>query len=174
MAMARKKTRIYKQGEKELRVFRQSPMRLCLDLSFIVLAFILIGVLLSLSVSFSIIEIFILLVVMAMVGFAAYLNWYFTIYIITSVRVEYQVGIIGRYEEEIALEDIQTVNTHQDIIGRIFAHGDILIESAGMKTIILKNVRHAHRIAHEIATLSLEYNQDVSVKIPRGKQMFVD
>jgi len=161
-----------KPGEKELKIFRQSPIRLYIDLFFVVIAFCFIGVLFILSSFFQIILIAVLLVFAVLVAAAVYINWYFTVYTITSVRVEYQSGIIARFEEEIALEDIQTVDTHQDLIGRIFDHGDIMIEAAGNNTIILKNVHHAHHLAHEITNLSLQYNRNVKLKLPRDKEVF--
>ena len=163
-----------KSGEKILRRFRQSRIRLYMDLGFVLIAFVFLGIVFALSSLYNPIIIVILLFLAILLSGAVFTNWYFTVYIITSVRVEYQTGIIAKFEEEIALEDIQTVDTHQDIVGRIFDHGDISIESAGLNTIILKNVKHAHRLAHEIANLSLEYNKDVKLRIPRNKKMFVD
>lgn len=159
-------------GEHELKVFRQSRIRLYLDLFFVLIAFLFIGVLFVLSSFFQLAILFILIVIAALVSLAVFINWYFTVYVITSVRVEYRSGIISKVEEEICLEDIQTVDTQQDIIGRIFDHGDIKIEAAGLNTIILKNVHHAHRLAHEIANLSLEYNKKTPIKIPKEPPVF--
>ena len=168
------KDREFKTGEKQLKVFRQSRIRLYMDLGFVLIAFAFIGLLFGISGFINFLIVILLILLAFLVGLAVFVNWRSTVYYITSIRVEYQSGIIAKYEEEIALEDIQTVDTHQDIIGRIFDHGDILIESAGMNKIVLKNVRHAHRMAHEIATLSLEYNKDVKLRMPKGKEMFAD
>jgi uncharacterized membrane protein YdbT with pleckstrin-like domain len=160
-----------KTGERELKVFRQCKNRLYLDWVFVFLAVLLIGVLLGMSGFFQMgYLIAVLFVLMLCIGFAIYVNWYFTVYVITTVRIEYRSGIIARAEEEISLEDIQTIDTKQDLIGRIFKHGDIYIEAAGSNLIILKNVHHAERLAHEIATLSLEYNKDVRIR--KNKEIF--
>jgi len=149
--------------EEDIRIFRQSRSRLYVDLLFVVLAFLGIGVLFSLS---SLIQPYILTLIMvlillaAFVGFAAFLNWYFTVYKITTIRIEYKSGIISKVEEEICLEDIQTVDAIQSFIGRFLGHGDIKVEAAGQNIIILKNVRHAHKIAHEITNLSIKYNKN--------------
>jgi uncharacterized membrane protein YdbT with pleckstrin-like domain len=154
-----------KAGERELKVFRQCKNRLYLDLSFVFLGFAFIGVLLGATQLFQITYLILILIVFALiVGFAVYINWYFTTYIITTMRVEYRSGIISKMEEEISLDDIQSIDTKQDIVGRIFHYGDIYIEAAGANLIILKNVHQAHRLAHEIATLSLEYNKNVKFK----------
>lgn len=160
-----------KAGERELKIFRQCKDRLYLDYFFVFVGFGCIGILLGVTQLFQISYLVLILSVLALiVGLAVYLNWYFTIYVITTMRIEYRSGIISKMEEEISLDDIQSLDTKQDIIGRIFHYGDIYIESAGANLIILKNVHQAHRLAHEITTLSLEYNKNVKFK--KDKEVF--
>ncbi|MCX6809838.1 MAG: PH domain-containing protein [Candidatus Berkelbacteria bacterium] len=150
-------------SEQDIRVFRQSRSRLYTDLLFVVFAFLGIGILFSLSTlvqPYIWFVILILVVLTALVGFGAFLNWYSTVYKITTIRIEYKSGIISKVEEEICLEDIQTVDAIQNFIGRFLGHGDIKVEAAGQNIIILKNVRHAHKIAHEITNLSIKYNKN--------------
>ncbi len=150
-------------GEKDLIIFRQSRDRLYLDLAIVALAFIGLCIMFYSSTFFNPIVLIILFFIIILVCITVYVSWYFTIFKITTIRVEYKSGLISKIEEEIALEDIQTVDTVQSLIGRLLNHGDIKIESAGNNIIILKNVHNAHNLAHQIATLSLNYNKSVEI-----------
>ncbi len=151
-------------SEKDLIIFRQSRDRLFLDLAIVALSFVGLIILFASSAIFPTVFLLIVVIIGLMVGLTVFASWYFTIYKITTIRVEYKSGLISKMEEEICLEDIQTVDTVQSLLGRLLNHGDIKIESAGNNTIILKNVHNAHNLAHQIATLSLHYNKTVEVK----------
>jgi uncharacterized membrane protein YdbT with pleckstrin-like domain len=155
---------VRQHNEKDLVIFRQSRDRLYLDLGIVLLSFIGLSIMFLVSALFPPIIILIIFAIAVFVGAVIYLTWYYTIYTITSIRIEYKSGIISKVEEEICLEDIQTVDAMQSLIGRLLNHGDIKIESAGNNIIVLKNVHNAHHLAHQIATLSLHYNKDVELK----------
>jgi uncharacterized membrane protein YdbT with pleckstrin-like domain len=149
--------------EQDLITFRQSKDRLYLDLVIVFLSFIGLSIMFVLSGLFPPIVLVAIFIIALFVGGTIFLTWYFTIYKITSIRIEYKSGIISKVEEEICLEDIQTVDAIQSLLGRLLNHGDIKIEAAGNNVIILKNVHNAHNLAHQIATLSLRYNKDVEL-----------
>ena len=60
-----------------------------------------------------------------------FLEWWLTLYTLTTQRIIKEQGIIGRQIIEVALEDVEDVTVKQDIGGRIFGYGDLLMESAG-------------------------------------------
>ena len=49
-----------------------------------------------------------------------FINWYFTVYRLTNKRVENQVGIFGRREEELALKDVEAVDFQRTFWGKFF------------------------------------------------------
>jgi uncharacterized membrane protein YdbT with pleckstrin-like domain len=65
------------------------------------------------------------------------LKWYRTHFVLTSQRVIFQSGVIGRTRIDIALNKINVVNFHQSVFERLINAGDIVIESGaedGMET----------------------------------------
>lgn len=68
------------------------------------------------------------LVVFAVVPF---LQWWFTIFVLTNERLAMRKGIISRAGIEIPLEVINDVIFSQTIIERLLGFGDLIIESAG-------------------------------------------
>lgn len=151
-------------GEKDLLIFRQSKKRLYLDMIVVILACMGLGVLFLFSPISHFIVFLGLLLLAVLISSAVFVNWYFTIYKITTIRIEYSSGVIVRLDEEMCLEDIQTVDDVHTLIGRILNFGDVKIESAANNTIVLKNVHNADNLAHQIANLSLHYNKEVEVK----------
>lgn len=65
------------------------------------------------------------------VGLWAFVNWFFTLYIITNERLMTRRGVISRRGLEIPLERINDVAFSQNVLERILGSGDLLIESAG-------------------------------------------
>jgi uncharacterized membrane protein YdbT with pleckstrin-like domain len=60
-----------------------------------------------------------------------YLKWRTTYFVITSDRLIYRNGVIGKAGIEIPLERVNNVNFKQGIFERIIGAGDLLIESGG-------------------------------------------
>jgi membrane protein YdbS with pleckstrin-like domain len=77
------------------------------------------------------------LVVLALVVASAiwlivrYLKWVTTHFVITSHRLMFQTGIIGKSGIQIPLERVNNVNFNQSVFERILGAGDLLIESGG-------------------------------------------
>jgi len=162
----REKTPI-QSGEKDLLIFRPSRRRLYIDVLIVILSCIGLVVLFALSpISHPTVFLGLLLLII-LVGGTVFLNWHFTVYRITTIRIEYTSGIIWRLGEEMCLEDIQTVDATQSLIGRIFNFGDVVVESAANNVIILKNVHNPDNLAHQIANLSLHFNKEVEVREDR-------
>lgn len=60
-----------------------------------------------------------------------YLKWRTTYFVITSDRLIYRHGVIGKAGIEIPLERVNNVNFKQGIFERLIGAGDLLIESGG-------------------------------------------
>lgn len=60
-----------------------------------------------------------------------YVQWSTTNFVITSDRVIYRSGVIGKSGIEIPLERVNTVLSNQSAFERVLGCGDLLIESAG-------------------------------------------
>jgi len=91
------------------------------------------------------------------VALVVFLNWYFTIFRLTSKRVENRYGIFGSREEEVALMDIQSVDYENTIFGRIFNFGTVIIKAAGQhREVDFTNITGAKKVADEIEDLAMK------------------
>jgi uncharacterized membrane protein YdbT with pleckstrin-like domain len=72
-----------------------------------------------------------LLVVTATWLLTRYLNWLTTNFVITSNRLIFRHGVVGKSGIEIPLERVNNVNFNQSVFERILGAGDLLIESGG-------------------------------------------
>jgi len=96
------------------------------------------------------------LVVGSFIALIIFLNWYFTIYRLTSKRVETKSGFLGSYEEQISLEDIQHVDLQRTFAGIIFNYGTVKVKAAGAGAdVFFINVSNAKKIADEIEDMSI-------------------
>jgi uncharacterized membrane protein YdbT with pleckstrin-like domain len=81
------------------------------------------------------------------------LKWYRTHFVLTSQRVIFQSGVIGRTRIDIALHKINVVNFHQNIFQRLINAGDIIIEAGtddGVETIIgVRDPQNVQAYIHE-------------------------
>ena len=81
------------------------------------------------------------------------LKWYRTHFVLTSQRVIFQSGVIGRTRIDIALNKINVVNFHQNIFQRLINAGDIIIEAGteeGVETIIgVRDPQNVQAYIHE-------------------------
>jgi uncharacterized membrane protein YdbT with pleckstrin-like domain len=73
----------------------------------------------------------ILLVGTAIWTVVRYLKWLTTNFVITSNRLIFRQGVIGKSGVEIPLERVNNVNFKQSVFERILGAGDLLIESGG-------------------------------------------
>lgn len=60
-----------------------------------------------------------------------FLKWSNTHFVVTSQRLIFRQGVIGRSGIEIPLERVNNVNFNQSVFERIIGAGDLLIESGG-------------------------------------------
>ena len=72
-----------------------------------------------------------LMVVAALWLIGRYLKWITTNFVITSNRLIFRQGVIGKSGIEIPLERVNNVNFNQSVFERILGAGDLLIESGG-------------------------------------------
>jgi len=85
-----------------------------------------------------------------------FLYWRSTVYILTSKRVENKVGIFGSREEEISHDDIQAIDVHQSILGKVFNFGTVMIKAAGAsREVDFTNVTSPKQIANRIEDLAI-------------------
>ena len=81
------------------------------------------------------------------------LKWYRTHFVLTSQRVIFQSGVIGRTRIDIALNKINLVNFHQSVFERLINAGDLIIESGaedGVETIIdVRDPQNVQAYIHE-------------------------
>ena len=91
------------------------------------------------------------LVVLAVLVAGRVLRWLTTHFVLTTDRVIFRSGLIGRYGREIPLERINDVTFSQSLLERLLGAGDLLIESAGEHgQSTFENVRHPHAVQLEI------------------------
>jgi uncharacterized membrane protein YdbT with pleckstrin-like domain len=60
-----------------------------------------------------------------------YLNWTFTHFVVTSSRVIFRTGVLGKHGVEIPMDRIANINFNQSMWERVIGAGDLEIESAG-------------------------------------------
>ncbi|MEO7370822.1 MAG: PH domain-containing protein, partial [Ilumatobacteraceae bacterium] len=99
-----------------------------------------------------------------------YLKWLTTNFVITSNRLIFRQGVIGKSGIEIPLERVNNVNFSQTILERIFGAGNLLVESGGEDgqqrfTDIrhpdrVQNLIHAQMEGHAVRRAALSGNGD--------------
>lgn len=60
-----------------------------------------------------------------------FIDWFFTLYVLTTERLITRRGLLARHGVEIPLERITNVNFSQTVLERALGAGDLLVESAG-------------------------------------------
>lgn len=73
----------------------------------------------------------VLLLALVRVAVWPFIQWWFTLYVLTDHRLIHRRGVIARKGIEISLEDITNVILEQNPLERILRSGDLTIESAG-------------------------------------------
>ncbi|HMS24306.1 MAG TPA: PH domain-containing protein [Acidimicrobiia bacterium] len=82
---------------------------------------------------------------------AQYLQWTFTLFVVTTDRIIFRTGVIAKRGVEIPLERINNINFGQTIFERIIGAGSLEIESAGEDgQSLFKDVRHPDAVQQEI------------------------
>ena len=94
-----------------------------------------------------------------------YLKWRTTYFVITSYRLIFRNGVIGKSGIEIPLERVNNVNFKQGIFERIIGAGDLLIESGGEDgQQRFSDISHPDRVQNLIHT-QMEENQKRSFSV---------
>ena len=149
----------YVPGEEIIFEIRPSFIILVFQMVPVVVAIALILILFGATGFFNIWFYLIILVVGIFVAFAVFLNWYHTIYRLTTKRVENQFGIFGRREEEIALKDVQAVDNTRTFWGRIFGYGNVVIKTAGQhREVDFINISNSKAIADRIEDMAMNHS----------------
>jgi uncharacterized membrane protein YdbT with pleckstrin-like domain len=80
-----------------------------------------------------------------------YLNWNFTHFVVTSKRVIFRTGVLGKHGVEIPLDRISNINFNQSMWERVIGAGDLEIESAGRDgQTKFDDVWHPDAVQHEL------------------------
>jgi uncharacterized membrane protein YdbT with pleckstrin-like domain len=80
-----------------------------------------------------------------------YLQWNFTHFVVTSDRVVFRTGVLGKRGVEIPLDRINNINFSQNLWERVIGAGDLAIESAGRDgQSVFSDVRHPDGVQQEI------------------------
>jgi len=94
-----------------------------------------------------------------------YLKWRSTYFVITSDRLIYRHGVLGRAGIEIPLERVNNVNFKQRIFERMIGAGDLLIESGGEDgKQSFSDIAHPDKVQNLIHT-QMEDNQKRSFSV---------
>ena len=94
-----------------------------------------------------------------------YLKWRTTYFVITSDRLIFRNGVIGKSGIEIPLERVNNVNFKQGFFERIIGAGDLLIESGGEDgQQRFSDISHPDRVQNLIHT-QMEENQKRSFSV---------
>ncbi len=100
-----------------------------------------------------------------LIGLTIYLVWYYSIYRLTTKRVENRFGVIGSREEEITLDDVQAVDVENNFWGAIFNFGTVIIKAAGAsREVDFVNIHDAKKIANKIEDLSTRYKRTHNIE----------
>lgn len=79
-----------------------------------------------------------------------YVRWRNTNFVITSDRIMYRTGVVGRNGVEIPVERVNNVNFRQTMFERMLGVGDLMIESGGedgQQTFVdIKNPTHVRNV----------------------------
>lgn len=76
-----------------------------------------------------------------------FLQWQFTMFVLTSDRLITRRGIIAKHSKEIPLERINDVTFNQSVIERALGAGDLILESAGERgQTVISNVRRPEEV----------------------------
>lgn len=112
----------------------------------------------------------ILLVVTALWLVTRYLKWLTTNFVITSNRLIFRHGLIGKSGIEIPLERVNNVNFTQSVFERILGAGDLLIESGGEDgQQRFTDIRHPSRVQNLIhAQMEGHYQRRAQYGAPTG------
>jgi uncharacterized membrane protein YdbT with pleckstrin-like domain len=88
-----------------------------------------------------------------------YLRWATTYFVVTTDRIVYRHGVVGKEGIEIPLERVNTIFFKQSIWERVIGTGDLTIESAGERgSETFADIRKPSQVQNEIYRL-MEGNQ---------------
>lgn len=94
---------------------------------------------------------FFLVLIWILILVGAYLQWIFTLFVVTSDRLIYRSGVIAKRGIEIPLERVNNINFDQTMFERVIGAGTLTIESAGEEgQSVFKDVRNPDAVQQEI------------------------
>jgi len=85
-----------------------------------------------------------------------YIYQKFSEIVITNFRIVGKTGIIRRKTYDYGLVRIESIETHQTILGRIFDYGDIIIHGAGESQMVIPAIKSPEEFKKQFNTI--KYN----------------
>jgi uncharacterized membrane protein YdbT with pleckstrin-like domain len=96
-------------------------------------------------------------------GLAALATWMKPIWtteiVVTNHRLVLKRGWISRSTTELQLKNIEEVNFHQGLLGRIFGFGKIVVHGTGVDDLILPNIAQPTDLVKAIENASIPVKQ---------------
>lgn len=106
------------------------------------------------------------LIVGSLVLFYFWIGWYFSLYIVTNVRVvqDIQKGLFGKQLVEIDLDKVQNVNYEvEGFQAALFKFGTIVIQTF-VGDLVIENVHHPAEIQKELSGILRQYGGKVDAQ----------
>ena len=85
-----------------------------------------------------------------------YIYQKFSEIVITNFRIVGKTGIIRRKTYDYGLIRIESIETHQTILGRIFDYGNVTIHGAGESQLVIPNIKSPEEFKKQLN--SIKYN----------------
>jgi uncharacterized membrane protein YdbT with pleckstrin-like domain len=85
---------------------------------------------------------------------------------VTSHRVVFKTGIVGRETEEVRLSAVETVDLHQTTWGRILGYGDVRVTGRGESSLVFSRVTDPVAVKRAIETA---YSANVEHPLAAGQ-----
>jgi uncharacterized membrane protein YdbT with pleckstrin-like domain len=85
---------------------------------------------------------------------------------VTSHRVVFKTGIVGRETEEVRLSAVETVDLHQTTWGRILGYGDVRVTGRGESSLVFSRVTDPVAVKRAIETA---YSANVEHALAAGQ-----
>ena len=85
---------------------------------------------------------------------SAILRWYFNYYYFTENELVYKTGVLSFNEKSVMFKEVESVNVHMSLFGRIFGFGDVSISGDTDKsTLKLRNITNPRHLGEHIEDL---------------------
>jgi uncharacterized membrane protein YdbT with pleckstrin-like domain len=74
---------------------------------------------------------------------------------VTTTRLIFKVGLIGRYTAELLLDKVESIGVQQTLIGRVLNYGDLVVTGTGGAREVFRRVRDPIGFRNHVQQASL-------------------